>query len=31
LSEARDMAAAGNKQGCVAKVVEVETLLGISE
>jgi hypothetical protein len=31
LSEARDMAAAGNEQGCMDKVAEVKTLLGINE
>ena len=31
LSEARDMAAAGNEQGCMDKLAEVKTLLGINE
>jgi hypothetical protein len=31
LSEARDMAAAGNEQGGMGKLAEAKTLLGISE
>jgi hypothetical protein len=31
LSEARDMATAGNEQGCMDKLAEVKTLLGINE
>ena len=31
LSEARDMAAAGNEQGCMDKLAEAKTLLGINE
>ena len=31
LREARDMAAAGNEQGCMDKLAEVKTLLGVNE
>ncbi len=31
LGEAREMAAAGNEQGCMDKLAEVKTLLGVNE